>query len=166
MNTTSPARRPRARKKPVRELMPVFINAIGYTREPEPETRRIYHDVIIAAGQRPGTLRWRAAVHVITNAPAKLPPEDFDEQMQQFMQRTIERRTRTLAAADANAEAARRFVDDVWTRTGAGPTWAELARACGVPGTRAEWFVSRLHDNGVLTSTEESRSLRVKPSAN
>ncbi|MGO1629023.1 MAG: hypothetical protein ACTH0V_16115 [Microbacteriaceae bacterium] len=155
-------RRPSRPKKSVRALLPVFLAAIGSHREPTPDTQRLYHDAIIATGQRPGTLRWRSIVHVISNAPGSLPPDNLTEAAQQYIDRKLGRRDRALAAADESAETAVAFITEVRERTGAGPTWTELTRACGVPATSTEWFVTRLHTNGIVTSTSEQRSLRVK----
>ena len=94
--------------------------------------------------------------------PGNLPPDNLTEAAQQYIDRKLGRRDRALAAADESAETAVAFITEVRERTGAGPTWTELTRACGVPATSTEWFVTRLHTNGIVTSTSEQRSLRVK----
>lgn len=162
MSTPTPGRRPDVPKKAVAELLPVFLKAIGSHQSPDAEARRLYHDAIIATGRRPGTLRWRAVVHVVSNAAGNRPPENLDEAVQQFIDRKLARRNRALAAADDNADAAIAYITDVRQRTGSGPTWAELTRACGLPTSSAEWFVTRLHNNGTVTSTHERRSLRAR----
>jgi hypothetical protein len=70
-------------------------------------------------------------------------------------------RAQASALADAHAEAARRYVTQVWAETGAGPTWRELAAALGVTGQLASPMIDLLHKRGVLASTGEPRSLTV-----
>lgn len=141
---------------------------------PTPEQIEAYRPLAHAAG-KPGTLRWKLAVRLarvaLRTADSPVPGRaELDARHNQERQRrkgVAERRreraqvtAHTVTERDAAAAAA--HVAAVRAQTGAGPTWAELAAHLGWrPHAVAELAITELTAAGVLTHTDEHRSLDV-----
>ncbi|GAW52536.1 MULTISPECIES: hypothetical protein [unclassified Nocardioides] len=154
---------PQASDERVKEI----LAAAGYNREVTPEVVERHRGYATHAG-RPGLRRWKAAVAVLNGAMggADVPPTSAiyaEETRRREVQRARAERIKVeaQALADEHADAARAHVARVWAETGEGPTWRELATELGVKGQLAAPLIDVLHQRGVLTSTEEPRSLAV-----
>lgn len=155
--------RPKASDERVGEL----LQAAGYNRAITPEVLDAHRRLATHAG-KPGLPRWKAAVALLNGAQGRdeVPHvrEIYAEQRRRRdvqRKRAVQRRQRAGELADEHAETAREYVAAVWVETGMGPTWRELASTLGVEGPLASAMIETLHRRGLLTSTNEPRSLAV-----
>lgn len=162
--TRSKESRTQASDERVREL----LAAAGYNKAVTPEVLATHRRFATHAG-KPGLPRWKAAVSVLNGAQGRNDVPDISEIYGEEKRRRATKAARAAqiraeadALADQHADAARVHVDLVWSTTGEGPTRSELAEALGVPKSLASPVIDRLHRRGVLTSTEQPRSLAVK----
>lgn len=155
--------RPKASDERVEEL----LQAAGYNRAITPGVLREHRRFATHAG-KPGLPRWKAAVAVLNGAMgAPEVPHVREIYAEEKRRREVRReraariRKQASELAQEHAVAAREHVARVWTETGEGPTWRELAAALGVKGPLASAMIDALHRRGALTSTKEPRSLTV-----
>lgn len=158
-----------------RERARMLLEAAGLT-DPTKDQIEAYRSLAGAAGE-PGLLHWKLAVK-LTNAAVHSAKPDGPvpgrpelnarvKRERQRRQRVANRRRDRLresahSIAERDADAAAAYVAAVREWTHMGPTWLELADRLGwQPRTLAELVIKKLTATGVLTHTDEHRSLDV-----